>query len=72
MLTTLAAVILAIVAHVSPAAAALRHASQSTSTIAAHWPGTVPLIGAVCLLAATWTLSAFMATRRDARSPVTV
>jgi hypothetical protein len=72
MLTTLGAVILGLVAHVSPAAAALRNASQSTGPVTAHWPGAVPLISAVCVLAVTWTASALAATRRDSRSVTTV
>jgi hypothetical protein len=71
MLTTLGAVILALATHVSPASAALRHASQSTGPVAAHWPGALPLISAACLLAVAWGASALAATRRDSRSVTT-
>jgi hypothetical protein len=66
MLTTLAAVILALAADVSPASAAISHATaQSASPLAANWAGPASLIGAACLVAATWALSSFAATRRD-------
>jgi hypothetical protein len=66
MLTTLAAVVLALATAVSPANAAISHVTaQAASPLAATWPGTGPLIGAACLLAVTWTVSVFAGTRRD-------
>jgi hypothetical protein len=68
MLTTLAAVILALAAGVSPANAAVNHAAasaQAASPLAANWPGPASLIGAVVLLAVTWGISILAAARRD-------
>ncbi len=66
MLGTLAAVILALAAGVSPASAAISHTTaQAASPLAANWPGPGPLAGAACLLAVTWAVSVFAATRRD-------
>ena len=66
MLSTLAAVVLALAAGVSPASAAISHTTaQAASPLAANWPGTGSLIGAVCLLALTWAVSVIAATRRD-------
>lgn len=62
-LATLTAVILALVAGISPANAALRHGGAVAS--AARWPGGVPLLGAAALLAVTWTASALAAARRE-------
>jgi hypothetical protein len=47
---------------VSPAGAALRHASNAFSP---HWPGAIAVIGAACLLAVTWTASVLVAARRE-------
>jgi hypothetical protein len=65
LLSTLAAVVLALVADISPAAAALRHAgSAGTAGAGAHWPGLVPSVAAAGLLALAWTASALAAARR--------
>ena len=69
MLTTLAAIVLALAAGVSPANAAIGHAEQASSAVAANWPGAGSLIGAVCLLAVAWTVSLLAAARRDTWSP---
>ncbi|HEX4831348.1 MAG TPA: hypothetical protein VH478_09685 [Trebonia sp.] len=69
LLSTLTAVVIALVADVSPAAAALR--TPVPSTYAApppHWPGLVPLLAALALAGATWSLSAWVAARRDAHA----
>jgi len=71
LLATLAAAIVALASGVSPAIAALR---QSTATQAAqsqetHWPGMVPLLVAVCLLAIAWTTSVLVASRRERSLP---
>jgi hypothetical protein len=66
MLSTLAAIVLALAAGVSPANAAISHTTaQAPSPLAANWPGAGSLIGAACLLAAAWGLSVIAATRRD-------
>jgi hypothetical protein len=65
MLTTLAAIVLALAAGVSPANAAIGHAEQASSAVAANWPGAGSLIGAVCLLAVAWAVSLLAAARRD-------
>ena len=62
-LATLAVVIVALAANVSPANAALR--SDIASTTAARWPSAVSLIAAAVLLAITWTASALAAARRE-------
>jgi hypothetical protein len=65
MLSTLAAIVLALAAGLSPASAAVSHAAvQAANPLAANWPGGGPLIGAACVLAATWTMSVIAATRR--------
>jgi hypothetical protein len=70
MLSTLAAIILALAADVSPASAAISHTSaQATSPLAANWPGAGALIGAACLLAVGWGISVAAAARRDNWSP---
>ena len=71
MLATLAAAIVALASGVSPANAALRqstatHAAQSQET---HWPGMVPLLVAICLLALAWTTSVLVAARRERSLP---
>jgi len=66
MLSTLAAIILALAAGVSPANAAISHTTaQVASPVAAYWPGPAALFGAVILLAAAWGMSVLAATRRD-------
>ena len=65
MLATLAAAIFALASDVSPAGAALRHASSGQSP---HWPGAADALGAACLLIVTWSASVLAATRRDTRS----
>jgi hypothetical protein len=67
MLSTLAAVIVALVADISPAAAAIGHTStaQASSPVAANWPGPGSLAGAGCLLAVAWGVSVLVARRRD-------
>jgi hypothetical protein len=67
MLSTLAAIILALAAGVSPANAAISHTTaQAGDQLAANWPGAGSLIGAVCLLAVAWTVSLMAGARRDA------
>jgi hypothetical protein len=66
LLSTLTAVVLALVADISPAAAALRHTGVSgTAGAGPHWPGLVPSAAAAALLAITWTASALAASRRS-------
>ena len=66
MLSTLAAIILALAAGISPANAAISHTTaQVADPVAAHWPGPAALLGAVLLLAVTWGVSVLAATRRD-------
>jgi hypothetical protein len=66
MLSTLAAIIIALVADVSPASAAISHTTaQAASPLAANWPGTGSLLGAAGVLAVTWGVSVLAATRRD-------
>jgi hypothetical protein len=62
MLATLAAAIVALASDVSPAGAALRHASSVQSP---HWPGTADVLGAACLLAVAWTASVVAAAWRE-------
>ena len=66
-LATLAVVILALAAGISPANAALRHGGDVAS--AARWPGGLPLIGAAALLGVTWTASVLAAARRERSLP---
>jgi hypothetical protein len=65
MLATLAAAVFALASEVSPAGAALRHASSAQSP---HWPGAPDLVAAACLVAVTWTASALVAARRESGS----
>ena len=65
VLATLAAAIFALASDVSPAGAALRHASSGQSP---HWPGAADALAAACLLIVTWSASVLAATRRDTRS----
>ena len=70
MLSTLAAIIVALAVDVSPASAAIsRNSAQATGPLTAHWPGAGPLVGAACLLAVAWGISVAAATRRDNWSP---
>jgi hypothetical protein len=64
-LATLAAAIFALASDVSPAGAALRHATSGPSP---HVPGAADALGAACLLIVTWSASVLAATRRDTRS----
>jgi hypothetical protein len=67
MLATLAAIVLALAANVSPASAALRRGGTAQS--GAHWPGAVPLLTAAFLLAVIWGASLYAGARRDNRTP---
>ena len=70
MLSTLAAIIVALAVDVSPASAAIsRSSAQAAGPLTAHWPGAGPLAGAACLLAVAWGISVAAATRRDNWSP---
>lgn len=73
LMSTLGAVVLALVSGVSPAAAALRNtgasASNGTASALPHWPGLVPFAWALGVLAVAWTASALVAARRDSRAP---
>lgn len=71
MLATLAVAIFALASDVSPASAALRRrtTAQAASPLAAHWPGSTPVLAAACLLAVAWFASAYAAARRENRSP---
>jgi len=62
MLSTLAAVVVALASDVSPASAALR--SGDGAVRAPHWPGGVPLLAAVCLVGITWGASLLAAAMR--------
>jgi hypothetical protein len=62
MLATLAAAVFALASEVSPAGAALRHASSGQSP---HWPSAPDLVAAACLVVVTWTASALVAARRE-------
>jgi hypothetical protein len=70
MMATLAVAIFALASDVSPAGAAL-HVARTAQNLpqAAQWPGAVPVIAAVCLVAVTWTASTYAAARRENRSP---
>jgi hypothetical protein len=66
MLSTLAAVIVALATDVSPASAAISHTTaQAAGPLAANWPGPGSLAGAACLLAGAWAVSVAAAARRD-------
>ena len=70
MLSTLAAIILALAADVSPASAAISHTTaQPAGPLTAHWPGAGSLLGAACVLAVAWGISVVAAARRDNWSP---
>lgn len=62
MLSTLAAIVLALASDVSPASAALRTSGGIKN---AHWPGSLPLVAAVVLLVITWTASVLAAASRS-------
>jgi hypothetical protein len=62
LLGTIAAVVVALVASVSPASAALR--GNGAAIQAAAWPAGVPLAAAATLAAAAWTVSCWLAGRR--------
>jgi len=62
LLCTIAAVVLAWVARISPANAALR--GGSASQYSAAWPAGLPLAAALVLVAAAWTASCWLAGRR--------
>ena len=62
-LATLAVVIVALAANVSPANAALR--SDIASDTAARWPSAFSLLAAAALLAIAWTASVMAAARRE-------
>jgi hypothetical protein len=62
LLSTIAAVVLALVSSVSPASAALRGSGAAVQS--ASWPAGVPLLAAAALLALSWLVSAWLAARR--------
>ncbi len=62
LLSTVAAVVVALVSSVSPASAALR--GNGATIQSAAWPTGVPLLAAVALAAASWTVSCWLAGRR--------
>jgi hypothetical protein len=62
VLSTIAAVLLALLSSVSPASAALRGSGASIQS--ASWPTGVPFLVAGILLVASWLLSASLAARR--------
>jgi hypothetical protein len=70
LLSTLTVVVLALVSGVSPAAVALKDTGPGGDQGALalpHWPGLLPLGGALGLLALTWAASMLVAARRDSR-----
>lgn len=62
LLSTIAAVVLAWVAQISPANAALR--GNGAPVHSAAWPAGLPLVAAFVLVAAAWTASCWVAGRR--------
>jgi hypothetical protein len=62
MLTSTAAVVLALVWSVSPANAAVRTGNGSTS---GSWPTGLPVIAAITLIVVAWSVSALVAARRS-------
>lgn len=62
LIGTMAAVVFALVADVSPASAALR--GNGAAVASPTWPSGVPLLMAAGLLALSWTASALAASRR--------
>jgi hypothetical protein len=63
MLTTTAAVVLAVAWNVSPANAALR--TPGTGVRASSWPHGMPVLAALALVVIAWTVSAMFAARRS-------
>jgi hypothetical protein len=63
MLTTTAAVVLAVAWNVSPANAALR--TPGTGVQASSWPHGLPVLAALALVVIAWTVSAMFAARRS-------
>ena len=61
LLSTIAAVVVALVSNVSPANAALR---GDAAIQALAWPTVVPLVAAFALAVASWTVSCWLAGRR--------
>ncbi len=66
LLTTIAAVVVALVSSVSPASAALR--GNGATVQAAAWPTGLPLAVAAVLAAASWAASCLLAGRRGENS----
>jgi hypothetical protein len=62
LLSTIAAVVVALVSSISPASAALR--GNGATVQAAAWPAGLPLVAAAVLAAAAWTASCWLAGRR--------
>lgn len=62
LLSTIAAVVVALVSDISPASAALR--GNGASIQSAAWPAGVPLLAAFALALASWTVSCWLAGRR--------
>jgi hypothetical protein len=62
LLSTVAAVVVALVSSVSPASAALR--GNGAAIQSAAWPAGFPLLAAVAIAAASWTVSCWLAGRR--------
>jgi hypothetical protein len=62
VLSTIGAVVLALVADVSPANAALR--GNGGTVQASDWPEGVPFLAALALIAVSWAISAWLAARR--------
>jgi hypothetical protein len=62
LLSTTAAVVVALVSSVSPASAALR--GDGAAMQSAAWPAGVPLVAAFALAVASWAVSCRLARRR--------
>jgi hypothetical protein len=62
LLSTIAAVVVALVSSVSPASAALRGSGAAVQS--ASWPTGIPFLVAVILLVVSWLVSAAVAARR--------
>jgi len=70
LLSTLTVVVLALVSGVSPAAVALKNTGPGGDQgvlALPHWPGLLPLVAAMGLLAVTWAASMLVAAHRDSR-----
>jgi hypothetical protein len=63
LLSTIAAVVVALVSSVSPASAALR--GNGAAVQSAAWPAGVPLLAAFALVAVSWAVSCWLAGRRS-------